>query len=94
MVPTEGCIDCPQRDRVVPRGEVLKASKEGLEDFVVHSPSPRVIETEGPLSRGEIEEDAPRFLVLDRDYGKWWATQIYKPSIEPIKPKVYNFHLI
>lgn len=49
---------------------------------------PQGIEAEGPVGCGETGVDALRFLVLDRVYMQWWATQFHGPLACPIEPEV------
>lgn len=56
--------------------------------FVVLSPPPWVIETEGALGKGEIGEPINANLVPNMDYAKWLTTQTYRPLAGPVEGEV------
>lgn len=58
------------------------------EGFVVPTSPPRVIESEGTLDMGTVDEPIDAYLVLDVDYSEWWATQTFGPLAGPIEGEV------
>lgn len=72
-------------------GERCYRQLTSLDKFVVSSPPPSVIESEGALGIGKVGEPIDPYLLSELDYSEWWATQTCRPSGGPVKGEVCLF---